>query len=73
MNKWFDPKITMGNVVTVALVLGSLAWGYGSLTGKVDTLAKLSDTLPQLTERVAKVEATIAVMLQFGGGSEPKK
>lgn len=37
--KWLDPKVTLGNIVTIVRVLIALAVGYTKLTATVDRIA----------------------------------
>ena len=72
MFNWFDPKITIGNVIAVVVAAGALVAGYISLNNTVQmdtaTISKIADTVEKLADRTTKVETKLDMMIQFGGG-----
>lgn len=66
--KWFEPKITFGNVLTILAMLGALfafAQGYGALAKTVEQhgieLTNIkADTLPAVNRRLDALADTVA-------------
>lgn len=57
----FDPKLSIGNVVTIAMLALSLAGGWFTLVGTMSANAK---DIQNVTERVSAIEANITEMVR---------
>lgn len=63
----FDPKFSIGNVVTVALLMISLIGGWFNLTNGVGTNAKEIDAVKT---RVSHIESSLAEMIRGLGNDK---
>lgn len=57
----FDPKFSIGNVVTVALLIISLVGGWFTLTGNVTTNAR---EIVNVSTRVSELEKSVAALVR---------
>lgn len=57
----FDPKFSIGNVVTVALLIISLVGGWFTLTSNVSTNAR---EIVTVTSRVSELEKSVAALVR---------
>lgn len=57
----FDPKFSIGNVVTVALLIISLVGGWFTLTGNVTTNAR---EIVNVSSRVSELEKSVAALVR---------
>ena len=57
----FDPKFSIGNVVTVGLLIISLVGGWFTLTGNVNTNAK---EITSVSIRVTNLETSVADLVR---------
>lgn len=57
----FDPKFSIGNVVTVGLLIISLVGGWFTLTGNVTTNAR---EIVNVSSRVTELEKSVAALVR---------
>lgn len=63
----FDPKFSIGNVVTVGLLVLSLVGGWFTLTGNVSTNAK---EIASVSQRVSVLESSLAELIRGLGNDK---
>jgi len=54
MRGWFDPKLSLGNVLTIMTVIGGLAYGYGTTQA---TIGEITGNQKRIEKRVDRLEA----------------
>lgn len=56
---WFDGRVTMGNVLTMIVMVGSLIMGYATLATSVSSSAEAVKSIPAIEGRVSTIETRI--------------
>lgn len=54
MRGWFDPKLSLGNVLTIMTVIGGLAYGYGTTQAAI---GEIGGNQKRIEKRVDRLEA----------------
>lgn len=57
----FDRTVSIGNLLSIATVIGGLTAGYMSIASSVSASAEAVKIIPQLDKRLSSVEQTIEV------------
>lgn len=59
--KWFEPKISIGNLISMTIVVVTAAMGYAVMTKTVEDTAKAIQDLPSIRERLTSLETRVNV------------
>lgn len=51
---WFDPRMSLGNVLTIITVAGGLIYGYGTMQA---TIGEIDGNQKRIEKRVDRLEA----------------
>ena len=65
MPKWtFENKITMGNLMQIALLVAGFVYGYATLSGSAASSSEAVKAIPGIESRVTTIETRINLGLQ---------
>lgn len=57
----FEPKITLGNIITIVLALIPAIYAYATLSGTVTLSAEAVKAIPAIESRVSTIETRINI------------